>query len=371
MKKIKILFSIGRLSVGGAEKLLMYKLKHLNTDRFEPYLLTLFPETQESLADLLPISPSLWHHANFRGTFDVTAFFRLWSWLRAEQFDVVVTELFSANFLVRFAALWMRSRPTLISYEHNLYPDKSRWQIYTDRFLSRFTARIIVDASSAKTFTAKQERISEAKFVVQYHPPLIFDGPALSRERLFQKFNIPADAKIVLTVSRLVPEKGHEYLMRAASEVIKKYPHAYFLIVGWGTLLEHLKTVNSELKTEKNIILAGRMDIKDVLPYADIYVEPALHVDIGIATLEAMKLGKPIVSTNVGDMSVFVQENKNGFLVPSHDASALAERIDAILSQPILQSRMGEYSAKIVAQYTIAAYTQAFESLVIDVAKRE
>ncbi len=365
----KILFSIGRLSVGGAEKLLMYKLKHLNTDLFEPRLLTLFPETQESLADLLPMSPSLWRHANFRGTFDVMAFFRLWRWLRKERFDVVVTELFSANLIVRAATLLVHPRPVLISYEHNLYPDKSRWQICTDRFLSLFTARIIVDASSVKTFTAKQESIPEEKFVIQYHPPLIFDEPAYTREELLRKFNIATNAKIILTVSRLVPEKGHEYLMRAASEVIKKYPRAYFLIVGWGQLSERLAVVNREFHTEKNIILTGRMDIKDVLPYADIYVEPALIVDVGIATLEAMKLGKPIVSTNVGDMPIFVKENKNGFLVSPHDVFALTERIVTLLVQPELRSSMGAYSTKIVAQHTIAAYTRAFESLVLAVAE--
>ena len=211
MKKIKILFSIGRLSVGGAEKLLMYKLKHLDTERFEPHLLTLFPETQESLADLLPIPRSAWYCAHFHGTFDAIALFRLWRWIRKERFDVVVTELFSANLIVRSVALLVRPRPTLISYEHNVYPNKSRWQIFMDRFLSHFTARIMVDATSAKTFTAHQENIPEEKFTVQYHPPLIFDGPAYTREELLRKFNIPIDAKIILTVSRLVPEKGHEY----------------------------------------------------------------------------------------------------------------------------------------------------------------
>ena len=231
---------------------------------------------------------------------------------------------------------------------------------------------MIVDAQSVKMFTAKQESISEEKFFVLYHPPLIFEGPSISREALFQKFNIPENAKIILTVSRLVPEKGHEYLIRAAAEVIKKFPDAHFLIVGWGSLEQNLKSQIETLKREKNIILTGRMDIKDVLLYADIYVEPAVVVDVGIAMLEAMKAKKPIVATNVGEISVFIQNEKNGFLVPPKDEHALTERISILLSNAELRTTMGERSGEIIAQYTIGGYMRTFEDLVFKsvVAKR-
>lgn len=363
MKKIKILFSIGRFSVGGAEKLLIYKLKYIDRNQFEPHVLTLFPETKESLSSLV-VQDIVWHQLKFRKTFDFFGFLRLARFLKKEHFDVVVTELFSANLLVRMAAFFVRSRAALVSYEHNLYPNKSRWQILVDRFLAYRTKAIIVDAASVKTFTAKQENISEEKFFVLYHPPLIFEDPQWSREALFQKFNIPLDAQIVLNVSRLVPEKGHEYLMRAAAEIIKKRPNVYFLIVGWGPLEQILKSQIEALKLEKNVILTGRMDIKDVLPYADVYVEPAIMVDVGIAMLEAMKAKKAIVASNVGEIPVFVYDGENGFLVAPKDVHALIDRISAIVADQALQIRMGERSEQIIAPYTIEKYMQSFESLV-------
>jgi len=252
----------------------------------------------------------------------------------------------------------------LMSYEHNLYPDKSRWQIWIDRQLARRTHTIIVDAKSVKIFTAKQESIPENKFVVLYHPPLIFGGPEITREELCKKFTIPNDAKIILTVSRLVEEKGHTYLIDAAQKVIKQFPNTYFLIVGWGPLEEKLKSKIKNQKLEKNVILTGRMDIKDILSYADVYVESAVMVDISIALLEAMKLKKPIVATRVGEIPVFVHDNENGYLVDPSNADGLAGRILMLLSEPSLASQFGESSARTISRYTIEGYMRLFEELI-------
>lgn len=364
MKKIKILFSIGRLSVGGAEKLLIYKLKFLDKNKFEPHLLTLFPETKDSLAEQMPLDNNHWHRGNFRGTFDIGALIRLWRLLRREQFTVVVTELFSANLIVRLAAMTLIPRPRIISYEHNLYPHKSHWQIWADRQLARWTHTIIVDAQSVRIFTAEQEAIPLKKFLVLYHPPLIFEEPAITRKELLKKFNIPDDVKIILTVSRLVEEKGHAYLINAAKDVVASDSKAYFFIVGWGPLEQKLKSEIENLKLEKHVILTGKMDIKDILPYADLYVEPASIVDVGIAMLEAMKLKKPIVATRVGEIPVFVHDNENGYLVDPSNADDLAGRILMVLSDPSLGCQFGEVSARIISRYTIEGYMQAFEELV-------
>lgn len=106
------------------------------------------------------------------------------------------------------------------------------------------------------------------------------------------------------------------------------------------------------------------MDIKDVLPYADVYVEPAVMVDIGIAMLEAMKLKKPIVATCVGEIPVFVHDNENGYLVDPSNTDGLADRILMILSDPGLGRQFGEAAARTISRYTIEGYMQSLEELV-------
>ncbi|OGZ97899.1 MAG: hypothetical protein A3D41_00155, partial [Candidatus Sungbacteria bacterium RIFCSPHIGHO2_02_FULL_41_12b] len=392
---MKILFAIGRLTVGGGEKLLVYQLKHLDRNKFEPYLLTLFPEKEESFErelrqGLLRETRSLgawWKQLNFRGLFDFISWFKLYKFLKKEKFDVAVTSLFSANLFVRLALLFSGKPKVLISYEHNIYRDKHRWQIWLDWFLAKFTDKIIVDAESVKKFTANQEGIPVDKFLVMHIPPLanavkiwsfaedqILNAagdlvlnadvkvrpPAGGRtlEDIRRELRIKPDDKVILTVSRLVEEKGHIYLIRAAKEVIKNFPNVKFLIVGWGHLEQSLKDEVKKLELENNVKLLGKRDIAEVLPLAALYIEPALSVDIGIASMEAMAQGLPIISTNVGEMPVFVKDGENGFLVPPADSSAMSEKILTLLKDSELRKKMGVASREKVKDFTIEKYMQ-------------
>ena len=195
---------------------------------------------------------------------------------------------------------------------------------------------------------------------------------------LRRKFGIVQGDKVILTVSRLVEEKGHIYLIRAAEKVIKIFPNVKFLIVGWGPLKEELEKEIQSVKTRSPagdrvlsapIILVGRRDIAEVLPLADVYVEPALSVDIGIASMEAMAHGLPIISTNVGEMPVFVKDGENGFLVPPQDSNVLAEKILALLKNDDLRKKMGEKSKERVKEFSIAGYMKKFENLILSFLK--
>ena len=182
--------------------------------------------------------------------------------------------------------------PVIVSYEHNIYPDKHRWQIIADKILSYWTDKIIVDSDAARVFTAKQENIPLEKFLLLYIPPLLDMSRAkpgsetsvasqiapqggASRSStswknpntVRQELKIPEDAKVVLTVSRLVEEKGHKYLIEAAKKVLEKFPDTYFVIVGWGPLENSLKSQVRSLKLEDRVLLPGKMDIRDVLPW--------------------------------------------------------------------------------------------------------
>ena len=124
-------------------------------------------------------------------------------------------------------------------------------------------------------------------------------------------------------------------------------------------------------KLERRVILTGRLDIKDILPYADIYVEPAVTVDIGIALLEAMKEGKPIVSSRVGEIPVFVKDGENGFLVEPKNSSLLAGKISELLADGGLRKKFGENSKKIISPYTIEGYLKTFEEIVSSLIKKK
>lgn len=369
--KIKILFAIGRLSVGGAEKLLVRQLPAVDHQKFEPYLLTLFSEKPDSFEKEVRLEARRWKKLNFRSLLDLVSWRQLFQFLKKEKFYVVVTSLFSANLIVRAAAILLRV-PMIISFEQNLYPDKHRWQIWADWLLAKWTDKIIASSETVRRFTAGQERIPIEKFLTMYIPPLLEMEKARNPDLVRKELGIPAGAKIILTVSRLVEEKGHRYLVEAAKKVLKEFPDVYFVIVGWGPLEESLKSmVNTSLPAGRqemsNVILPGRMDIRDVLPLADIYIEPAVMTDLPIAIMEAMRLEKPIVSTNIGEIPVFVRDNESGFLVEPKDPSALAEKIIHLLKNEGLREKFGSAAQKIVSRYSLEEYEKNFEDLILKI----
>ena len=358
--KIRILFAIPRFSVGGAEKLLVHQLSALNKERFTPSLITLFDEQKDTFADRVHIDECF----QFRFVLDVRAFLKLYRYLRREKFDVVVTSLFSANLLVRIAAVFAKVL-TIISYEHNIYPNKRAWQILIDRLLARKTACIITDSESARLFTAEQEEIPLDKFVTLYIPPLFERRPLKNSLELKRELGIADGNKIILTVSRLVSDKGHAYLIDAAKQVLARFPDAYFLIVGWGPLEGNLRAQAKKLGIASNIILPGRLDIQDVLPIADVYADPSVSTDLPIAVMEAMQEGKAIVATRVGDIPVFIENGVTGLIAEPRDSLTLADNIGTLLADPALRGRLGNEAKARVEKYSLPEYMKSFEALVI------
>ena len=370
------------------------QLSAIDKNKFNPYLLTLFSEQKDSFSGQVNLDNKRWKRLNFRSLFDFMEWLRLFKFLKKEKFDAVITSLFSANLIVRTAAI-LAGIPVIVSYEHNIYPDKHRWQIIADKILSYWTDKIIVDSDAARVFTAKQENIPLEKFLLLYIPPLLdmsrakpgsetsvasqiapqggasrsstsWKNPNTVRREL----KIPEDAKVVLTVSRLVEEKGHKYLIEAAKKVLEKFPDTYFVIVGWGPLENSLKSQVRSLKLEDRVLLPGKMDIRDVLPLADVYVDPAVWTDLPIAIMEALQLKKPVVASNICEIPVFVRDMENGFLVEPKDAEGLAQKINLLLENEPLRKEMGERGGGIVESFSLKKYMENFQNLIIDFYKK-
>lgn len=357
--KTKILFVIPRFSVGGAEKLLVHLLRVLDRQMYEPVLVTIFDEQKDSLADQVRIDRCF----HFRGTWDFPAFLRLFSFVRKARFDVVVTHLFSANLLARVAAI-LGHVPVIISYEHNIYPNKRRWQIFMDWILSKWTSVIVVDSEAAKTFTAAQESIKLEKFETIYIPPLLDERPRRSPHALRAELGIERDAPIVLCVSRLVIDKGHRYLVEAAPHILAKHPRVHILIGGWGPLKESLETQAKALGVGKSVRLLGRVDGEEYLALADVYVDPSISTDLPIGIMEAMREKKAIVATSVGDIPIFVRDGVTGLIVPPGEPNALSTAICKLLDDEGMRIRFGRAAEEKVRGFSLEHYMRAFDTLI-------
>lgn len=160
--------------------------------------------------------------------------------------------------------------------------------------------------------------------------------------KLRKELEIKEDESVILFVGNLVEQKGVKYLLRAKK--LMEEP-CKLVIVGGGPLYQELKGM-AEYENMKNVIFTGpRDDVDQLIPDADFMIMPSVSESFGIAILEGMASGKPVVATNVGGIPELVNEDV-GILVEPKDPVALADAMDKMIKDPEMRERMGKMALK-------------------------
>lgn len=193
---------------------------------------------------------------------------------------------------------------------------------------------------------------------------------AATRATVRGKFQIEEGAPLVLHVGRFQDVKGHDTFQEIARMVAKAKPETRFLVAGENLQnaadAEYqrriLRTTEAEPLLKDRIIYAGFVsDIQYLYAAADVAVCPSRFESYGMANLEAMACGVPVVSTDRGGPRETVVEGETGFLVPPRDAAKYAERVLQLLGDPELRARMGAAGRRHVeAHFSIRRSTDRF-----------
>jgi len=197
----------------------------------------------------------------------------------------------------------------------------------------------------------------------------LFTVKNIDREAVLKKYRIPTDSKIILCVQRVDPKSGHEQLVRAMPDVIKRV-NAKLVFVGgesmsnklskdrqilYNNLLELIKN----LGLSKHVIFTGNVsyrDLPDLYNAADIVALTSKNEGFGLSVTEAMSCGKAIVGTRVGGIPLQVKNGVNGYLVGVMDIKATAESLVKLLKNDKLREKMGRESVRIVKENFLMAY---------------
>jgi glycosyltransferase involved in cell wall biosynthesis len=153
-----------------------------------------------------------------------------------------------------------------------------------------------------------------------------------------------------LIVGRLVPLKGHRYLLSALAQLRHAQRDVALLVVGDGPLRASLERFADapDLKAAVHF-LGGRQGlVEETLAAADIVVVPSLLEGFGLVALEAMAAGRPCVVSRTGGLPEIVEDDDSGILVPAGDVTALASALDRLVSNPDLRARMGRRGRAVV-----------------------
>jgi glycosyltransferase involved in cell wall biosynthesis len=151
----------------------------------------------------------------------------------------------------------------------------------------------------------------------------------------------PSSPARIVVVASLRPIKGHDVLVDAAPEVLRRFPDARFELIGGGPLAGILRAALASRGLSDAFHLAGHSDeVAARLAEAAVCVLPSRSEGLPNALLEAMAAGVPVVATNVGGTPEIVQDGRTGLLVPPGDPAALAAGITRVLDDPPAAARM-------------------------------
>ncbi len=175
------------------------------------------------------------------------------------------------------------------------------------------------------------------------------------KQQAREALHLQQEQPTLLYVGRLDPFKGPDLLLRAAAMMEED---AQIVIVG-GKLtgdseLQQLRQLASELHISKRVKFLGARAQKDlpmIYSAADVTVQPSYHETFGMAAVESLACGTPVVATRVGGLATIVHHNETGFLVP-RCPGFFAERLDTLLRDPDLLTEMASKARSSIVQFS-------------------
>ncbi|VVS94876.1 glycosyl transferase family 1 [Desulfoluna spongiiphila] len=157
-----------------------------------------------------------------------------------------------------------------------------------------------------------------------------------------------------LLIARLLRDKGIYEYVQAARILKERCPEISFRLVGWVDTENPGSIIHDELQSwvgEGVIEYLGRMeDVRPALSGCSVYVLPSYREGTPRTVLEAMSMGRPVITTDTPGCRETVVEGDNGFLVPVRDAASLARAMERFIRQPELIEGMGRRSREIAKE---------------------
>ena len=167
-------------------------------------------------------------------------------------------------------------------------------------------------------------------------------------KKIRSEYGIPDDAFVVGCISRLVRDKGQEYLIEAVQTLVPEMPRIFLLVVGEGREKERLQAQIKNLALEEYVrLIPGVNDTAGLLCAMDVYAHPATFREgFGLSMAEAMIAKKPVLATTIPAIHTIFKNGVNALLVPPKDAPALAQAIrrlsaDAAFARSIAEAGHG------------------------------
>ncbi|MDB9793380.1 glycosyltransferase family 4 protein [Flavobacteriaceae bacterium] len=228
---------------------------------------------------------------------------------------------------------------------HEIPTGNKLYEFFSGKIINRISNKVLTVSNSVKKHWLKY---IHGKKITR-----IYNGIIFSKTDSLIKLERDQDDFVITSVARLIPYKGHGYLIDIADELIKKSTKFKFLIVGdtLSSYVSYEKSVKQKVKDlglENQIKFLGfREDVSNILKQSDLFIHPAIAPDpLPTVLFESLHNDLPSVATNLGGAIEILDNGNNGLLIPYNDPKKAANLINEYCFNIKLQKNHLENSKK-------------------------
>ena len=290
---------------------------------------------------------------------NIRAYKELKKLINTENFNLIHCHTPTVSMLTRLAAKRARKKGSVVMYTchgfhfHNS-SSKKNWLMYypIEKFLSRYCDYLVTinneDFNRAKTFHCKN---------VRYIPSVGVDinkikDLKVDKNKKREEIGAPKDKILIFSAGELIERKNHEVIIKALGKLNDK--NIYYAIAGKGPLKDYLSNLIEKLGIADRVFFLGfRTDVFELYHVADISAFPSKIEGLGLAGVEAMAAGVPLVSSNVHGILDYVIDGKTGYAISPKDVDGYATAIKKLADDSVLRERMKEDCLKAVEPFEI------------------
>jgi glycosyltransferase involved in cell wall biosynthesis len=173
--------------------------------------------------------------------------------------------------------------------------------------------------------------------------------------------------KILLSVGRLVPEKGYDVALRAMKKLVGAHPEIGFVILGDGPEYDRLMGISLDLGISEDVRIVREKilntEMNKMYGSAYLYLIPSTYEIFNMTMLEALACGSPVIASREGGMQDVVRNGETGFLFEKNDDNELAKRIEEAVVDPELRRTLSEHAMSDASNYDWSIIAKRFETL--------
>ena len=368
---MKILHIIPNLKKGGAERIVIDIVRHLNMDPSLDVKLVLFENQIEyDVKDLEPIIEIIPSHVRLsllhKNEYTVNG---LQSYLDAFQPAIIHTHLYEAEVIARScfypSAKWFtHSHDRMQSFNNLALRSLNSKRALTNYFEKKYLLKRYI-ANGGNHFMAISENIE--LFLKSVLPKndfpihLLPNAIDVKRFKKPTKFVTSKDHQVfqLISIGRMDSNKNHQFLVDVVHDLITKQVPVHLTLVGDGAERDAIQEKINQLHLQQHITLVGLQEqVEEYLWNADLYVHSALTEGFGLTLLEAMAAGLPVVTLDGGGNKKLIRHGENGFIIGEQDVTLFSNYITTFVQDKTSLELFSQYAIDFANHFDITTYCE-------------